>query len=99
MGVGVMGYRIEYSTELNKKYPTNTTGQGRFPFRLIITCAVCATASALCYFYRHQLLTILLPGDPEITRAALSEFISDVKAGEGIGASITAFCEYIFSHG
>ena len=37
----------------------------------------------------------LLPGDPEVTTAALTQLQKDLRSGESIHAALTAFCEEI----
>jgi hypothetical protein len=37
----------------------------------------------------------LLPGDPEVTAAALEQMVDDLRAGHGLGAAVTAFCREI----
>ena len=40
----------------------------------------------------------ILPGDADITKAALNTLISDLKNGEPIDSAVTAFCQEIYAN-
>ena len=45
-----------------------------------------------------QLRSILLPDPENITQAAISDFMSDLRNGEPLGDALYAFCEHIIFH-
>ena len=47
---------------------------------------------------REVLRNWLLPGSPGVTEAALGEMVEDLRAGEPVGESLTAFCRQVI-HG
>lgn len=38
---------------------------------------------------------ILIPGDAEVTKAAMSEFVSDIKGGGQVVDAFAAFCQTV----
>ena len=46
----------------------------------------------------EKLRSVLLPAAPGITQHALDAFMSDLRSGESLGNSFTAFCTYIIDH-
>ena len=80
-----MGYSIQYSPQTNRKFPVKTKKNSAT--WLLTGVAVLAL---LLGGWR-----LLLPGDPETTRAALSHLVDDVRAGESVGDAVTAFCREI----
>lgn len=87
-----MGYRIEYDPALNRKYPVKVrSGKGK----MLLLSAVMLTGFVLGLIgikNSAALKNWLLPGDPQVTEAAFSSMIADIRAGEQVGDAITAFC-------
>ena len=42
---------------------------------------------------------VLLPGDPDVTAAALEGMVEDLRQGDSLGQAIRAFCEEIIANG
>ena len=42
---------------------------------------------------------ILIPGDPTVTKAAMSNFISDIQGGEQVVDAFAAFCQTVLQGG
>ena len=81
-----MGYSIQYSPQTNHKFPVKTKKKVSVPWLL--------TGAALLALLLGG-WKLLLPGDPDTTRAALSQLAEDVRAGEPVGDAVTAFCREI----
>ena len=90
-----MGYRIEY--------------EGTIPIRQAPSCTRLRLRSLMAGFFlvfcigvrllwpegTRLLQSYFLPGDLTVTEAAFSEMISDIRTGNDIGSSVTAFCQRI----
>ena len=93
-----MPYRIEYGPTISKQ-PI----QKRNPLRLQAMTAVMLLLFSLTvhHFFPsgiEKLRSILLPSTPGITQEALDTFMCDLRGGESLGDSFTAFCSYIIDH-
>lgn len=76
-----MGYRIEYG-------PRKRRGNV-----IWILAAICLLASLLVP--RTTLERWLLPGDAEVTKAALGQMLEAMRQGTPAGEAVTAFCQSI----
>ena len=64
--------------------------------------AVSAAALAVAMLVpqgRLWLRDLMLPGDEEITAAALEGMVEDLRAGEPLGEAVEAFCKEIIAGG
>ncbi len=92
-----MSYRIEYNPEKKKRYPLTT---GFMPKWLIFAVIIMVALFAVQRLDTNKTIrTWLLPGDPEITDAALSSMVEDIREGESVKDAITTFCLEIIDHG
>ena len=87
-----MAYKIQYSPEDARRYPQvrkkSPIKKGRwFGLILVITAALWIRVNGVPDF--------LIPGDPEVTRAATAMMIDKMQAGASFGDAVTAFCEKI----
>lgn len=87
-----MGYRIQYNPEENKKYPSKLTSDVRQRWLIGIAIAVMLTLGLAGLNKGQTLKTWLLPGDPEVTEAALSSMVENIRSGESVEDAVTAFC-------
>ncbi len=89
-----MSYRISYEPEFNSKYPVLP---GKRPRKKLwmICAALVLVAVAMLSPVRSAVLNLILPGDPQVTKSALSDLVEQVGAGEGLGVAVTAFCREI----
>ena len=81
-----MGYRIAYSTETSHKFPERIRKKRPLLW---------AVAAALLIGLLAGGWKLLLPGDPEVTRAALAGLAEDIREGQSLGQAVTAFCQEI----
>lgn len=89
-----MGYTIQYSPELNKRYPTQK--KPKYIVKILIFCLVIAVVFVVAR-NRSALGRMLLPGDPEVTATALQGLVADIKAGNA-GNAVATFCREIVQH-
>lgn len=92
MGGVEMGYRIEYDS--SRKHKFYTSRSKRVPLWLV---AVILTASLFSIF-GNNLKDLLLPGDPQITGAALNSLVEDLRSGEDFADAVTAFCTLVIEN-
>ncbi|MBR7123206.1 MAG: hypothetical protein IKC95_07120 [Oscillospiraceae bacterium] len=93
-----MAYRIRYGQALIKKHII-FENQIQFSKKLIpplicflVLCGgiVIAKSKAVQDFF--------LPGNPDVTRSAISGFVTDLKDGEPMKEAITTFCREIIDN-
>lgn len=86
-----MGYRIVYGKREKKIVP----------FKKIGLMVVGLTTVAMLILPNARALTarIMLPGDPEVTSAALQNMIDDLERGQRIGDAVATFCREIIAGG
>ena len=93
-----MGYRIEYGSDGAK---TSTTSQVKPKISrkrvLISITAAAVTALLLWPAGRIWVRDLLLPGDEEVTAAALGSLIEDLSDGEPVGEAVESFCREILA--
>jgi len=86
-----MAYRIAYRGR-GKAHFRNCK-RGPIPRRwAILGCVVLIFAAVLLGWKNEIVRGILLPGDPEVTAAALGELVNGLRDGEGLKEAVTAFC-------
>ena len=93
-----MPYRIEYGSAIPARYIKK-----KKPFRLQVMTAVCLLLFSLAvrYFFPAGIETmrsVLLPAAHSITQEALDAFMCDLRSGEPLSDSFTAFCVHIIEH-
>lgn len=85
-----MGYRMEYGAwneevvyrEYRRKYNKH--------YWMII-----ASVLILCFILRGYIIDIVFPGDKEVTKAAVSTFVRELKNGENVTEAFGTFCRVI----
>lgn len=85
-----MHYRIVYGKE-KRHFPRLTKRQKT----LIATGAVCAALAVVCLLFGTQWL---LPGDPQVSSAALENMVDALRSGESLADAVTAFCQEIVAN-
>ncbi len=87
-------YRIEYGKDSKRKlrkYPKGTAF-------LVVICVVALVGVLEFTGIREKLWHCIIPGDAQVTAAAIDEFVRDIKAGESAGNAFTAFCREILDN-
>ena len=97
-GVDDLGYQITYENGTMRK---QTLRRRRIKWkRLGIGLSAAAMAvTMLVPQGRLWLRDLILPGDEEVTAAALEEMVSDLRDGQPIGEVVEAFCREIIAGG
>lgn len=92
-----MSYSIEYEPDKKKIYPLQVN---RKPKWLVIALAVVISIFLMQKLDKNQVLkSLLIPGDPEITAAAFSEMMDDIREGQAVRKAVTSFCLEIIDNG
>ena len=86
-----MGYKITYPPVGKGRYPMGK------PMPVWLLAASILGAAILVITLYHGSAGWLLPGDPEVTEAALYEMIERLSDGEAFGEAVTAFCKEIIA--
>ncbi len=91
-----MGYRIEYDKLGKLPQPARKHRKGVFAVILVLllVCGAIAVKSAGLDWVKE----FLIPGDPEITAAALDTLVEDLRSGEGLAEAVRAFCQEIIDN-
>lgn len=90
-----MGYQIVYNPEDNHKYPTHIRKKRKVKMiPLILFASILVLGSRQI---RGKLEQWLIPGDPQVTKAAFSLMMEDLRDGESFGDAVTAFCNEIIA--
>lgn len=90
-----MSYRISYEKNMVKKDLLSDQSATRLN-RWIISAVICILL--VCALSSSTVRSYLLPGDPQITEAALNELADDLREGESVADAVTAFCREILNN-
>lgn len=89
-----MGYQINYDTikikhekKKNKKLPA------------LFACTLGLIVGLHLSGAAEQICTAVLPGDPYVTKHAITELVESLGEGESFSDAFTAFCQTIVSAG
>lgn len=87
-----MGYKVFYPTVGKRKYPKHK----KLPQWVLYT-GICGTSALffLLYCLWQGSISVLLPGDPEVTGPALEVLIDRLSSGEALGDAVMAFCREV----
>ena len=91
-----MVYRIDYIPVGKRRY---STGRKAALWLLPTLTVLLLLAAAFALSFHYGSADWLLPGDPAVTRAALTDLIESLKAGELFPDAVTAFCREVLSSG
>lgn len=91
-----MGYRIEYETVGRHKQSSKKNWTGMTAGILVLLLVFGAMTIKTVGLEWVQ--EVLLPGDPDVTAAALENMVEDLKDGNSFGEAVTAFCKEIMKH-
>lgn len=93
-----MAYNIQYSQQYQVKYPVKKKAYISHKFLLIMLLILCA--GFLVYkLKKHGILgELLVPGDADITMAAVEKLLDNLKLGTPVSEALTAFCTEILGH-
>lgn len=86
-----MGYRIVYGKQEKKIISPKKIG--------LIISAILVFAMLLWPSGRNAVRNLILPGDADVTAAALQKLVSELGEGQSIGEAVTVFCQQIIAGG
>ncbi len=92
-----MGYRIAYSSigkRLKRNRKKSTAVVAVLVIMILVIGAIAVKSIGLTWVKE-----VLLPGDPNVTAAALEDLAENLRNGESIGDAIRVFCQEIIEHG
>lgn len=90
-----LGYRITYGENAEKK---ELAGKKRkLPLRWI--GAGLLVIAMLIPSVRNGARDALLPGNSEVTAAAVEALVEDLRSGDSVSEAVSAFCAYIIHDG
>lgn len=94
-----MSYRIIYGQASSKQYPPQKRKSRLAAF---LPCALLAFVLLTRLFWpegTEALRELLIPGDADITTAAFSALVEDVRQGEALPEALRVFCREILNEG
>ena len=91
-----MGYQISYGP-VKTKDSVKMRGKTVRTFALVI-CIIALVIGLQVSGVGKTLWRWMLPGDPEITGAALDTMVQGLKEGSSVGDAITVFCREIIEN-
>ncbi len=86
-----MGYKITYPAVGKRNYPT------RKPLPAWVLPVGLISVFLLAITIYNGSANWLLPGDPAVTEAAITEMIEKLSQGEAFSDAVTAFCKEIIA--
>lgn len=89
-----MPYSFQYIPTGKRKYPMKSNRLLDIRVITVVT-GVLLFAVAIIGIGRSKIVDSLLPGDPVITKAALTQLSEDVRQGEPVADALADFCVYI----
>ena len=91
-----MGYRINYD-QIEVKNAKQKSQKGKWiSVCLIVIALICAISIKVVGLEWVQ--TVLLPGDPAVTAAALEGMVENLREGYSLIEAVTEFCREIVSY-
>lgn len=87
-----MGYQIQYGTTVIKKYVPDHKRRNRFSLKVFSLFLGIVILCSMLLSKRDAVINMLLPGDSQVTKAAITNMVSKLKSGEPLAASVEAFC-------
>ena len=92
-----MSYCVEYNPESKKRYPSVKTKQNKLKIKMMLLLLF---FSVVVYTaVRCDLVYYLIPGQPDVTVAAVSGLVDQIKAGEPMGEAVQCFMETVIQNG
>lgn len=91
-----MSYQIMYNPEDSHKYPTQFKKKHKkiiLPVLMVLLCVLALGRPGI----RNKVEQWLIPGDPQVTKAAFSLMLDELREGESLGDAVTTFCNEIIA--
>lgn len=84
-----MGYQIQYDSTIVKNVFDEKKSKNKRVYWLLLATLL------IVGLFVFDGKDWFIPGDPEVTKAAVQEFQEDLKEGKNIGQAFSAFCKEI----
>lgn len=93
-----MGYTVRYSPQNDGKFPVKKK-KTRKARRIFLFLLIALLIAGMIPLQRSGLLReLLIPGDPDVTVAAMETFADNLKDGMSLQTAAEAFCVEIFQN-
>ena len=92
-----MGFSVQYGPDgsFEREWKRKLQKKRRKGFGI---AAIIVLLSAVLFLQKRQNLDeLLIPGNPEVTKAAYMQFSEDLREGDSFREAITTFCQEIFT--
>lgn len=93
-----MAYRVEYKSFGEEKKQTKAQNHKRAIIAASLVLALTGGALTVKLTGLPWIQKYLLPGDPDVTAAALEQMVEDLRSGSNIGDAVTSFCKEIMGN-
>lgn len=93
-----MGYRIRYGETIKKEFISESRWGFGFVIKWIAVMIICCVITFVLTYYKEAVIDFILPGDKVVTKAAFLTFAEDLRNGNSIKDTITAFCQEIVTN-
>ena len=90
-----MGYRIQYGETATKEFLTEASAKGKTAIRAISVLIVCCILLFVLFGKFDKVIDAVVPGDKDVTKAAFSGFVDDLRQGDSVTQAFAAFCREI----
>ena len=91
-----MAYQISYGPVKTKHPVARRAKTGRW--LLLTLCAAALVVGLQVSEVGKTVWNWILPGDPQVTGAALDTMVEELKEGNSVGEAVTAFCREIIEN-
>ena len=93
-----MGYMICYGMECEAEQKWKKRSDGIRKRRMIAVAVICVVLLVAVLGKTDRIQNLLIPGNPEVTKAAFAQFSDDIRNGDRLDEAITAFSREIIVH-
>ena len=93
-----MGYRVEYKSFGEEKKLPKVRKYKKAVMAAVLVLTLTGGALAVKLTGLPWVQKYLLPGDPEVTAAALEQMVEDLRSGYSFTDAVTAFCREIMDN-
>ena len=90
-----MAYRIDYISGGKHRRPIRRYFTAATVKTGLLVLVLVAAALAVKFYGLNWVKEVLLPGDPQVTEAALHNMTEGLQSGESILEAVTTFCQEI----
>ena len=93
-----MGYMVYYGKECEAEHNWKKRSNRNRKRRMVAVVIICAALLAAVMGKKDVIQNMLIPGNPEVTKAAFAQFSDDIRNGEHFDVAVAAFCREIIDY-